>query len=303
MASIARTKCGIFTALVNRDHQSGGAYTAQTAGLSRAYSGPMKRIEATKALWMRIQHRLDALSMTEREAGLQAKSADSLRNIRRAAEEERSYSPRADTLDAIAIALKTTAEWLLHGTGPEALADRDVARAAMRLATENHTPRPRDIPTEAATEAPPGSIREIEIHAGMGGGGVPARQMAQMVGNESYGADAVRDYWVFPDHALRALRIDPDHADIVPGIGDSMEPEIRSGDWCVVDRRHRTPSPDGIYALWDGFSVVFKSLQIVPNSEPPRVRIISKNAAYPMDERALDEVAVIGRVVSLIRRL
>lgn len=249
-------------------------------------------------LLKRIDQRLAALGLTERAASLQAKKGpDTIRNIRRAVKKGEPYDPRAGTIEALAPVLRTTAEWLIHGTGPEQIGNGEAARNVLRLA-EKKAAKPA-----GKAQAGGRAIREIDIHAGMGGGGVPAQQMAQLVGGESYGADAVRDYWVFPEHALRSLGLDPSFADIVPGVGDSMAPDIRSGDWCVIDRRHRIPSPDGIYALWDGFSVVFKSLQIVPNSDPVQVRIISKNAAYESYERALDEVAIIGRVVSLIRAL
>jgi phage repressor protein C with HTH and peptisase S24 domain len=248
-------------------------------------------------LLSRIDRRLLALGLSERAASLKARNKpDIIRNIRRAVEKSEPYDPRSGTIEALAPVLRTTTEWLVHGTGPEEISGAEAARGVLQIAER----RARKAARGAADAH---AIREIEIHAGMGGGGVPAREMAQIVGRESYAADAVRGYWVFPDHALRALGLDPSFADIVPGVGDSMEPDIRSGDWCVIDRRHRVPSPDGIYALWDGFSVVFKSLQLIPNSDPVSVRIISKNTAYESYERALEEVAVIGRVVSLVRAL
>lgn len=303
MASMTPPTCGKSTAHVKGDDDGHGKHTALATVAGQAYSAAMDSaasIEATRALWQRMERRLQKLGLSVRAADSRARSKDAIRNVKRASDEGKAYSPRAVTLDAIAVALRTSPEWLLHEMGPEEIEDVELARAALRLVSDKGTGASRKIQREAAQ---PTAIREIEIHAGLGGGGVPAQEMVEIIGDESYGVDAVRGYWSFPEHALRTMRIDPSFADIVPGVGDSMEPDIRNGDWCVIDRRHRVPSPDGIYALWDGFSVVFKSLQIVPNSDPVRVRIISKNSAYVAYERQLGEIAVIGRVVSLIRSI
>lgn len=305
MASMTRPFVGIFTDAVKGESPDIGKHTGLRDAARRAYSATMDSvasIAATKALWGRMRVRLDKLGLTVNSAEIKAKSKDAIRNVKRAAEKGTAYSPRAVTLDAIAIVMKTSPEWLLHGKGPEDIEDAEIARAALRLV--GSTPKNEQATrNQEHSEAPSEAIREIEIHAGMGAGGVPGSQMAQIIGDESYGADAVRGYWVFPEHALRAMGLNPRYADVVPGKGDSMEPDICNGDWCVIDRRHRAPSPDGIYALWDGFSVVFKALQLIPNSDPIMVRIISKNAAYETYERALEEITIIGRVVTLIRSI
>lgn len=302
MASMTGGQCGISTASVKGDGPICGEHTAALPCAAQAYSGAMDTAdgaEATRALYERIQRRLSKLELAPRRAEELADATDAIRNIGKAVKKGLFYSPRTVTLDAIAMVLKTTPEWLLHEKGPEDIEDALLAKAALRLAGD---PSRMPTPDESATPSGP-TIREIDLHAGMGAGGVPAGQMVQIINSSTYAADAVRGHWVFPPYALAALGIDPNHADIVRGIGDSMEPDIRSGDWCVVDRRHRVPSPDGIYALWDGFSVVFKSLQLIPNSDPVAVRIMSKNSAYASYDRTLEEVAVIGRVVSVVRAL
>lgn len=257
----------------------------------------MDEIAATRDLWERVKLRMAQLDLSLADIDRRVGKKDAVRNIKRAAEKGTKYDARGTRLSAIAAALRTTTDWLLYEIGPAEISEHEAAKATIENIAQEK-PSKRRLPG-----GQPGHIRELDIHAGMGGGGVPAEEMRQIIGGESYGVDAVRDYWSFPPHALRAMGLDPEHADIVQGIGNSMEPDIRSGDWGVVDRRHRVPSPAGIYALWDGFNVVFKSLQLVPNTDPIRVRIISRNETYAMDELTLDEIAIIGRVVSLIRKL
>lgn len=298
MASIGAT-CGISTALVNGRSRDPGRLTPTAAAGLRDISHTMDEIAATRDLWARVEHRMARLGLSLADIDRRVGKKDAVRNIKRAAEKGTKYDARGTRLSAIAVALRTTTDWLLYEAGPEEISEHEAAKATLQTV---------DLQTQATTSGKgrqegAGRIRELDIHAGMGGGGVPAEEMRQIIGSETYGADAVRDYWSFPTHALRALGLDPQHADIVQGVGNSMEPDIRSGDWGVVDRRHRVPSPAGIYALWDGFNVVFKSLQIVPNTDPVRVRIISRNETYSTDELTIDEVAIIGRVVSLIRKL
>ena len=46
--------------------------------------------------------------------------------------------------------------------------------------------------------------------------------------------------------------------------GDSMAPTIMSGDRVIVDTGHKTPTPDGLYAIRDTFDgIVVKRLQFV----------------------------------------
>jgi len=85
-------------------------------------------------LAQRIKRRLQKLGKTERGASLEAGLSDSyLRNIR----QNKSSSPRIDTLEKIAEALNTTPGWLMTGEGAEELpagaAPADKAAAASDL--------------------------------------------------------------------------------------------------------------------------------------------------------------------------
>ncbi|MBS1028766.1 helix-turn-helix transcriptional regulator [Gluconobacter albidus] len=105
------------------------------------------------------------------------------------------------------------------------------------------------------------------------------------------------DHWSFPRALVSAFISDPSKLTIIRVAGDSMEPDYCAGDRILVDTGHTTPSPAGVYVLWDGLGVVLKRVEVVMGSEPKRIRIMSINPAYPAYELALDDVRINGRVV------
>ena len=51
--------------------------------------------------------------------------------------------------------------------------------------------------------------------------------------------------------------------------GDSMVPTILSGERVIVDTNHKTPTPDGLYAIRDTFGcIVVKRLQVMRSARP-----------------------------------
>ena len=75
--------------------------------------------------------------------------------------------------------------------------------------------------------------------------------------------------------------------------GDSMEPLLRDGDEILVDRSQRALR-DGINVVRLDESVMVKRLA---SAGPGRVTLLSQNLAYPPVEVALEDIAIIGRVV------
>jgi phage repressor protein C with HTH and peptisase S24 domain len=84
---------------------------------------------------------------------------------------------------------------------------------------------------------------------------------------------------------------------VISVAGDSMAPDFLPGERVLVDTSHKVPSPPGAYVLWDGFGIVLKRLEIIPNSEPPSVRLIPRNGQYAIYERPLADVHIHARVI------
>ena len=93
-----------------------------------------------------------------------------------------------------------------------------------------------------------------------------------------------------------AVEFEPDFGRPYHVEGDSMMPTRQDRDIVLVDTSRRSPTPPGIFVLHDGMGLVAKRLEHIPNSDPPRVRIISDNAHYSPYEGLADEVNIIGRI-------
>ena len=85
--------------------------------------------------------------------------------------------------------------------------------------------------------------------------------------------------------------------------GDSMEPTLCSNDMILVDISRTSPSPPGIFVLFDGMGLVAKRVEFLPHLHPPSIRILSDNPQYLPYERALAESQIVGRVVWFAREI
>lgn len=142
-------------------------------------------------------------------------------------------------------------------------------------------------------------IPEIDLVAGLGGGGLPTIEMSSRNGI-SFAREVIRDYWQLPERVLNRMGLQPSSVACFPAQGDSMHPTICDGDIVFIDTRHRVPSPPGVYALADEFGgVVVKRLEVAsrPGEDPIRVRVSSDNPRHADRELTLDEIHIIGRFV------
>jgi transcriptional regulator with XRE-family HTH domain len=147
---------------------------------------------------------------------------------------------------------------------------------------------------------PRGQIPELDTRAGLGGGGVPAREVRK----EGRHTDPLKaEGWVFPASFVREqLHSAPAQLLVLDTSGDSMAPTILSGERVVVDTGHKTPTPDGLYAIRDTFgSIVVKRLQVMRNTKPTKVKIISDNPNHNNEETPLGDLEVVGKVLSCLK--
>src|ERR1700761_8545731 len=134
----------------------------------------------------------------------------------------------------------------------------------------------------------PGQVPELDTRAGMGGGGVPAREVRK----DGKHADPLKsEGWTFPQTFVRSqLHTAVAQLLVLETFGDSMAPTVMSGDRVIIDTGHKTPSPDGLYAIRDTFEgIVVKRLQLLRSARPTRVKIISDNPNHAIEEVPLNE--------------
>ncbi|KXV70923.1 transcriptional regulator [Acetobacter cerevisiae] len=134
-------------------------------------------------------------------------------------------------------------------------------------------------------------IREFDVSPHAGAGAILDECCGIAEGNPVVAA------WEIPKNYIESYLPNSENLAIVRVLGNSMEPELNAGDRVLVDTDHKIPTPDGMYVLWNGLGVVIKQLQVVPKSNPTRIRIISVNLTYPTDEALLSDIIINGRVV------
>ncbi|MBD9455979.1 helix-turn-helix domain-containing protein [Rhizobium sp. RHZ02] len=143
------------------------------------------------------------------------------------------------------------------------------------------------------------AIPEIDLVAGLGGGGISIVENTTQNGI-TFHRESVRDHWRVPEWMLGRMGVRPPHVAAFPSRGDSMTPTIEDGDVVFIDTRHRVPSPPGIYALADEFGgVVVKRLEVTsrPGDEMIKVQISSDNPRHTTRELNLDEIQIVGRYI------
>jgi transcriptional regulator with XRE-family HTH domain len=146
----------------------------------------------------------------------------------------------------------------------------------------------------------PGEVPELDLHAGVGGGSVAVRETRK----DGKHADPVKpEGWVFPANYVRdQLHTSSAGLLVLDTSGDSMAPTILSGERVIVDTVHKTPTPDGLYAIRDTFgAIVAKRLQVVRGSKPTRVKIISDNPNHGKEETALSDLQVVGKILCCMK--
>lgn len=108
--------------------------------------------------------------------------------------------------------------------------------------------------------------------------------------------------WGIPKHVVRGQTQAPQGAlKIITVIGDSAEPTLMPGQRIMVDTEDLTPSPPGLFVVWDGLGLVVKRVYVLPHSDPVAVELLSDNKVYPPYQRTLEEAHIRGRVVGFWR--
>ena len=197
-------------------------------------------------------------------------------------------SPASAKLRKIAIETGVDSDWLATGRGKIFVDD------AGSLSVNDFDDTPA---------RPKSGILEIDVRAGLGGGGT---MDDREVRHDGIYADPIKDEsWRFPARFMREeMRISANRAIIIETSGDSMAPTIMSGDRVIVDTGHRLPSPDGIYAIRDRYgTIIVKRLQVLRRGDPPVLRIISDNRAHDPEDVGADEIAIVGKVIWGFKRL
>lgn len=224
-----------------------------------------------------LERRRELLSLTQQE--LAARAGVSLSALGKWERSER--YPRKPSLERLARALNCTVADIASGRPPP---DADFPPDPGAPITNGKATGARNGAT--ATR----KIIEYDVQLSAGFGSVAAEEAAIAE-------------WAVPRTWLPRLQGKNDECVVVEVVGDSMAPEFHAGDRVLIDTANRRPTPPGYFALWDGLGTVIKQVEHIPHSDPPTLRIKSRNPEYETYEREAEDVQIAGRVIGLMRRL
>lgn len=204
------------------------------------------------------------------------------------------YPSQASLAEALETTQATVSRWMTKGT------KRADIRLEFRLKIIDLAEKNGLISAEQAKRPALDrySVAEIDLTAGLGGGGLVLSEASTSNGI-TYSKEMIRDYWRFPAWVFAALGVPAEAVAGFPVQGDSMLPTLLNGDVVFIDKRHRVPSPPGIYALLDDFGgVIVKRLEVISaRGAEPRILVSSDNDRHQAYERGVEEIYIVGRYI------
>ena len=215
---------------------------------------------------------------------------------------------RGLTLREASLALGRNAAYLHQFLGrgsPRALTYPDAAKLAELLGCDAEALRHESVPKRR--KSAPRRRRFVPPEfPGAPLAGVPELDVAAAAGGGAFNAEAAveKARWYLPEAMLRhegGAR--PEDLRILRVQGDSMEPLLREGDRLLVDVARRTPGTGEMAVLWDGTGLVVKRVEIVSGEDPPRLRLLSANPAYPAYTCLAEEAHIVGKVLWTVRKV
>ena len=174
-------------------------------------------------------------------------------------------------------------QYLYRGT-PRQLPEEVRHKLAILLNVEEESLRGDD----AAARPTPFyfTIPFIDVQASAGHGSIAAVH------------DSLGQSWVFHRSVLKTIYSgNPDNLRLLSVRGDSMEPILAAGDNIMVNTADTSPSPPGIFVLFDGIGIMAKRIELIPQADTGHIRISSANSQYSAYQRHLNDIRIIGRVI------
>lgn len=172
----------------------------------------------------------------------------------------------------------------LVGKGDPPITEAEVLRlAGVAKATGPLKPRIK----APAKALPMVEVVELDVRAAGGFGTLEESPGETEVARWSMPRELIKGHTTASASALRIITV----------FGDSQTPDYMPGDRIMVDTADRTPSPPGTFIVWDGMALVVKRIELIPNSSPPTLRLISSNPLYRTYEIPFDQLQIQGRVI------
>jgi len=112
------------------------------------------------------------------------------------------------------------------------------------------------------------------------------------------------DSWVIPAEILSMRTSAPPSQIKIFSIKESfMEPEFRHGEHVLIDLSDKNPTPPGTFIISDGFGVMIRNCEYVPNSDPAEIRVSANSTNFQSQTLRAGDFKIIGRVIAKLQWL
>lgn len=103
--------------------------------------------------------------------------------------------------------------------------------------------------------------------------------------------------WAIPKNAMPQLETHASDLKIITVESDSMYPILNVGDHVFVDTsaEAKTPSPSGLFLIWNGNGPDIRRLEIVAGDEN-EIHVSTPNSAYGSYHSKSDKLLILGRI-------
>ena len=114
----------------------------------------------------------------------------------------------------------------------------------------------------------------------------------------------LEDSWIIPADILSARTSAPPNQIKIFNIKESfMEPEFRHGEHVLIDLSDNNPTPPGTFIISDGFGVMLRNCEYVPNSNPAEIRISANSTNFQSQTLQENDFQIVGRVIAKLQWL
>ncbi len=150
------------------------------------------------------------------------------------------------------------------------------------------------LPVDGEQAAMPENAYRLEALAG---------EQAPLLRDGADGA-APQESWILPAGIVsQRTNAPPDKIKIFTVQENLMEPEFRRGEPVLVDMSDVEPSPAGTFIVSDGFGVMLRHCEFIPNSDPAEIKISARRKGYQTHTLKREDFNIIGRVIAKLQWL
>lgn len=112
--------------------------------------------------------------------------------------------------------------------------------------------------------------------------------------------ETIEPPWSIPPTAIGLAPSALSGLEIREVIGDAMFPDLRSGDYALVNTSDVVPSPAGLFMIHDGHGLQIRRIESIASK---KLRVSASNPSYSPFDASPEEVTIYGRIILKVSRV